>query len=628
MTLTRPTRFAVTAFGLLLAVGWGLSLAQPPLPTSPGLDESWRIGLTLATEHGLRFGRDLVFTFGPLGFALQGIPEPALAGVTALVTALLATVAAGGVFSAVAGRGRLPLKLVAVAALVFVATNVTLDYAALIGVVALLMRAGRYPRAAPVVGLVVGAVGLIGLLSKYTLGFDVLAAGAAVWMVQGVRRPRRRRRATLLAAALCAVVVVLGLAVAFGFSIDALGAYLRSAASISSGYSAGMALRGPRLQIAVALVVAAAIALLAVLAVRERKPAPALLACVVLFLAWKHGFVRQDGHIVYYFDMAAAIAPLLALTVRRNVAVAFGAAATALAVGALLWTQHVVYGSYGAFFHPERIARGAAFVVHPRDVTAALAAQSDAALARDRLPQAVRDRIGTAAFDVLPWEVGIVRADGLRWAPLPVFQAYSAYTPLLDHINRDALVAHGADYALYDYISIDQRYPFGDAPATTAELLCRYAVAVPHVTVGTDEFGGYVLLRRNGTAHCDAEPAGHANAALNVPVAVPRAGTPDAFVVASFALRPTFVTALRTTLWRGPDVAISVHFTDGSEAGYKAVAATLPDGVVVSAFPRDTAEAARLFARRPVRAVRDVTVHAAPGAYVLDGVTFTRERRR
>ncbi len=618
-------RLAVTALGLLLAALWGLSLAQPPLPASVGLDESWRIALTMAAEQGLRFGQDVVFTFGPLGFALQGVADPALAGATAAVTALLAAVAVAGLVSVLAGRGGLPLKAGLVVIVIFVATNVSLDYAALIGVVALMMHAGRYPKAAPLVGLIVGVVGAVGLLSKYTLGLDALAAGAAVWAVEAVRGPRRRRRAALLAAAVCAIVVAAGLAFAFGFSAGALGAYLRSAASITSGYSAGMELRGPRLQVAVALALGAALGALALLAVRERKPAPALLACVVMFLAWKHGFVRQDGHIVYYFDMAAAVAPLLALTVRRNAAVVLGTATTVLAFVALLWTQHLVYGTVGAFFHPERVAQGAAFLLHPRDTTAALAAAGDAALAPDRLPRAVRDRIGTATVSVMPWEIAIVRAGALRWAPLPVFQSYSAYTPLLDRINRDALVSHGADYALYDYISIDQRYPFGDAPATTTELLCRYAVDVPSVTAANAR---YVLLRHGAAAHCDAEPAGRATAAVNAPVPVPAAGSPDAFVVASFALRPTFATALRTALWRGPDVAISARFDDGSTVGFKAVAATLPDGVVVSAFPRDAAEAEQLFARRPVRAVRDVTILAPAGAYVLDGVTFTRERRR
>jgi hypothetical protein len=623
----RPLRLAVTALGLLLAVLWGLSLAQPPQATSVGLDESWRVGLTLATELGLRFGQDVVFTFGPLGFALQGVPDPALAVATACVTALLAAVAVAGLWSALAGRAGIPLKLALIAIVVFVATNVSLDYAALFGVLALLVRAGRYPAAAPYVGVVVGVVGLLGLLSKYTLGIDALAAAAAVWLVGAVRGPRRRRRAALIAAGVSTAIVVLGLAVAFGFSPGALGAYARSAAAISGGYSAGMELRGPRLQVAAALTVGGAVAALAFLAVRERKPAPALMACVVMFLAWKHGFVRQDGHILYFFDTAAVVAPLLAVSLRRNAAMMLGAATTALAIGALVWAHVLVFHTPGRVFEPDRIARGAAFLLHPRRVAAELAAQSDASLTADRLPKAIRDRIGTASVNVLPWETAIVRAAGLRWAPLPVFQAYSAYTPALDALNRDALVTRGADYTLYDYISIDQRYPFGDAPATTTELLCRYAVDAADVP--TEGNRSYVLLRRGATAHCDAEPAGRASgAAVNVPVAVPPAGSPDAFVVASFALRPTFATTLRTALWRGPDTFLSARFADGSTTVYRTVAATLPDGVVVSAVPRDAAEARRFLAHRPVPAVRDVTIVAPPGAYVLDGVTFTRERRR
>ena len=273
-------RLAVTALGLLLAALWGLSLAQPPMPASVGLDESWRIGLTMAAEQGLRFGQDVVFTFGPLGFALQGIADPALAAATAAVTALLAAVAAGGLCERRSrGRGGHPAQAALVGIVVFVATNVTPR----------LRRADRRGRAAgarrpvsrgrAVSGLAVGAVGLMGLLSKYTLGLDALAAGAAVWLVERRARaapppPRRAARRGGCAPPSSRS----GSAVAFGFSLGALGAYVRSAASISGGYSAGMALRGPRLQVAVALAVGAALGALALLAVRERKPAPALLA--------------------------------------------------------------------------------------------------------------------------------------------------------------------------------------------------------------------------------------------------------------------------------------------------------------------------------------------------------------
>ncbi|HYW53862.1 MAG TPA: hypothetical protein VE826_07830 [Dongiaceae bacterium] len=626
MVAPHRMRSAASALGALAAVLWGVSLVRPPAPTGPGLDQSWRIGITLAAEHGLRFGQDVVFTFGPLGFALQGIADPALAAATALVNALLAAVAAVGVWSALSGRGSPVVRVLGAAAIVVFATNITLDYVAVVGVVGLLIRAARYPRAAPLVGLGVGAVALVGLLSKYTLGIDALAAGTAVWLVAAIRGPRRRRRAALTGAAAGYGVALLGLAAAFGFSPAALGAYVRGAVAISNGYSAGMALPGPSAPVAAALAVAGAVLVLATAAARAGKPEQALLAAVVTFLAWKHGFVRQDGHVVYYFGTMAAVAPLLATVLRRGVGLALGTATTALALAAYVWAQGSVFGP-PVLFDPARIAHGAAYLAHPRVSEARIAERTDTALWSDRLPADAAARIGAATFDVMPWETAIVRANGLRWDPLPVFQAYSAYTPSLDRLNRDALAAHGAEFVLFRYISIDDRYPFGDQPATAAELLCRYAVVMPHLT--TQHGDPYVLLRRGGRAHCDGEPLGAADApAMGAPIAVPSAGSRDAFVVASFAVRPTLVARARNALWRAPVIFLDVRYADGSLRRWRTVAATLADGVIVSPAPRDDAEAEAFLAGRPAPAVRSVALDAPPGSFVIDGVTFMRLRRR
>ena len=243
------------------------------------------------------------------------------------------------------------------------------------------------------------------------------------------------------------------------------------------------------------------------------------------------------------------------------------------------------------------------------------------------LPPGVVARIGSATFDVLPWETAIVRANRLRWDPLPVFQAYSAYTPSLDRLNRDVLVAHGAEYALYRYISIDGRFPFGDQPATTTALLCRYAVAVPHLETAHGD--PYVLLRRRAGGHCDGEPLGAIDApAMGAPIAVPPPGSPDAFVVATFAIRSTLVARARNALWRAPTMFLDVRYADGAVRRWRTVAATLGDGVIVSPAPRDDAEAEAFLAGRPAPVVRTVTLDARPGSFVIDRVTFTRQRRR
>ena len=61
---------------LLLSVTYVaiLSVPAPWASYGTGLDPSWILGLNLAHSQGLVAGRDMVFTYGPLGYLLY--PEP------------------------------------------------------------------------------------------------------------------------------------------------------------------------------------------------------------------------------------------------------------------------------------------------------------------------------------------------------------------------------------------------------------------------------------------------------------------------------------------------------------------------------------------------------------------------
>ena len=54
--------------GIFLATGL---LTLPSIITlpAPGTDYSWMVGLNMGMARGFQFGRDIVFIFGPLGFA-------------------------------------------------------------------------------------------------------------------------------------------------------------------------------------------------------------------------------------------------------------------------------------------------------------------------------------------------------------------------------------------------------------------------------------------------------------------------------------------------------------------------------------------------------------------------------
>ena len=158
-------------------------------------------------------------------------------------------------------------------------------------------------------------------------------------------------------------------------------------------------------------------------------------------------------------------------------------------------------------------------------------------------------------------------------------------------------------------------------------LVCRYRpVGRTTREVGPHPF---TLLRRIAAPGCDVEPAGSVHdVAIGKPIDVPPARSPAEFVVATFALRPTALASLRTALWHGAAAFVDAAYADGSVRRWRLVTATLRDGVIMSAVPRDPAEAAAFFAGEPAARVRSVTLVAHEGAYVLDGVTFTRMRRQ
>ena len=350
----QPSRNAGTVASLALAGLWVLYSITPPAPAGISIDPSWRIALTMAARDHLQFGRDIAFTYGPLGYVLAGVADPGLAASSAAIAVFTALIAAAGVWTAAHGRaGPLP-RLALIAVMLLVSSLLGFDYVLFAGIVALLSRFARFPGSAIATGAAVGLIGLFGTLSKFTLGLDVFAAAGAVWLVDFIRGPLRRRRATALALGTAVAIAAIGLAATFRFVPSAAAEYVRTAAQIGAGYSDAMMVSGDNREVVLAAAIAALILAVGVMAWRERKPTIAPLAAIVLFLAWKHGFVRQDAHVIYYFGAAAALAAVIGLTVRRPRAMALGLVATVASAAGFLFIDAREFGAR-PFFSPSRL---------------------------------------------------------------------------------------------------------------------------------------------------------------------------------------------------------------------------------------------------------------------------------
>lgn len=446
-------------------------------------------------------GRDLAFPYGPLGVLLLGPPEVGLA-LSSLVYALTVHLAfcAGLAVLCLRAGSRWLAWLAAAALLAIVAGFYTSPENDLsLAVAALVAPALAGSAIAPLAAVCAGALAALGLLVKLSVGTlaGALALAAAVRLAL-LGRAGRAPLAALVAGG--GGVLTLALPLYFG-GLGTFVDWLRLEASLATGYASAMSVPGRGSLELVGALPLLALPLAALAARRLRAPGAGLWLALLpaLWLAYRHGYVRADGHL-YHFDyllLAWLLLAGVALPAGRARAVWAGVAALSLAVslwtasrverpgaldGVKLWTGQMGVGNLWSYLHftghVEALARASHEWLAPLRV-------ESAAVARWR-------RRGTT-FDVLPWDLLTMPANGLAWRPNPVLQLYQANTRKLDAwVAAHFASAAAPDALVVHFDPIDGRQLLWEAPATWREVLARYEPA------SEQPFPGRLVLAKRG----------------------------------------------------------------------------------------------------------------------------------
>ena len=509
---------------MLIGVAVAINLLTwPSVWVSPqnGLDGSWQIGLHLAADQGLQFGRDIGFTYGPLGFLLFPLlvtgPTYALAFVATFAMRALLVLALVVTARRAFGNGAIAIPIAyAASALLFTFPSEVGGLLALVVALMFIQQPVQTPRGALVVSAWLGVATALLLLIKLDGGMIAIAVlGLTAWM-QG----RGRALATWVGAG---VIVTSGLWLATGNSPMAVPRWMAWSAQLVSGYSGATMLETPgrAWEYAVFLVLAVVLIAMSTYAWRTRpmiqRVALSAVLVVGIWATFKHGFVRHDTHAPFAL---LTIAVLPAVVAWRG---------TALRVAALAM---VVMGFGFAFQSTEQptphlldprgrvsSAYDQALLIVDADARAAQFSADRAYLrGRLRVPAAMVRSIGRSGVHITPYEVAAAWAYNLEWAPLPQFQSYSAWTTALDRVNGDALRGTTAPRFVLraDVPRTDGQSPVWQSPDENLALLCRYR---PVMT------GGRWQLLERGANRCGSPVlVGMAAARAGRAMSVPRAG--------------------------------------------------------------------------------------------------------
>jgi hypothetical protein len=592
-------------------------IPAPPQAPGVGIDASWAYGINLAHAKNLNFGRDVVFTFGPLGYLLYPVP-----GLVAALPAFSYAWAVHLVF--LVGAFLLWRSLGNTSTVLF--TWVTLSAAMLlsdlpferlllsfvsvaIGTQAQLARKGYVSSVhLAFVGLMAGVIPLFRSsdgLEACTI-FYALLGSALVAPSQAIPHvPEITWRELLTCAAAPPAAFTLGYAFV-EHGVSGLWSYVAGSMQIVLGYSEAMAQPGPAYQIVAAGV--SLVVLVLVIPMLVHRPdffRGILPAFIVAFFACKSGLVRQDAPHADLIQVKIAVASLFvlvclnALRDRRLV--------TSWIFASLLFGTVVHIGSSPS--REQAFLRRALLTESVANLSASLNAGSTwdqteslvwQRLSRLRVDVAVADAVSGGTVDDVPSETDVVYANRWHWRPRPVFQSYSAYTPALDQMNAAHLDGRDtADHIIMQWGDIDDRHPLLDDTASWRALFDKYDPEIRR----TDFL---VLKHRVTSRYRDPQLLGSVTATWYSDVSVPNS-EPAGLTMMRAELNRGLYGVLLGALFRNSPVYLHATCASGVQSRWRVNRANLRDGALVAYLPQTLGEVAPYFGQAGANAPDRVT---------------------
>lgn len=472
-----------------LAILLALLLFQSPLPGKPGADPSWSMVLVYAHRHGLQFGSDVAFTYGPYGFLTSrwyydGVPFVKILWESAGKLALAATlvIMAASTFNSWYRFGLFYLGLVFAAQ---ISPDILIFLC--IPLLALCWLLPQHRKSWQVAVALIWMAFLAQIRFHYFM--EALVAITVIipsFLIEG--KPKK----LLLIVSSFAVGFVFFWVIA-GQAVSNLPAYLGSSWEISNGYLAGMAVnRIPTTTWWIVggiclLVIAFILGLLWSRDLRAEKWM-LLYFCCAWYFVWKYGVTRADVvHILLFFPTAfvfCAAAP--GLFQRRHCWSFLDVNLILCLAGLWLYNSaylrnipsnlvHHLHAVPGEIFRPKRQAERFATV--------------EAAMEKAQPSKNLRPIVGEETIDVINFDQYYALREHLNYRPRPVFQSYSAYTPALLKQNLGFYQSSRAPQFVFARLqSVDSRYPAQDDSLLLEELPRRYLM----VKEATD----FLLLHR------------------------------------------------------------------------------------------------------------------------------------
>jgi hypothetical protein len=574
-------RFSKLTIQFLLMLLFFLYLVpiSPSFPTD-GLDPSWQYVVDYAAMQHFRFGVDVIFTFGPLGryWFPHYIYNPESYYAALCISALLSVTLSVALYQMV--RQFSVIKQVLLLLAIFIGMVMSAHFVWFMLPVLLMILA--FKKGANTLDRVVIALLLFFLAFSVLVKFSHLpTAILSVLLIDFyvVYRLKKMPFFSLLFVMLTLVLFVLS-----GQQIFDVGNWFFGSLQTLTGYSESMQINGNPSMVPLFLIILLGFYYFLYQACKQYIALEIalilLLSTAILFMAFKNGFVRHDGHAIQAVgSMAFMFAIMFAYVYSvMDLSRYYKKWFYGLIFLATILSIHVM-GYYQNHINIFQVLSNTVQQFYTNAVLAKNILNSSYKESLDarylNAKQQIKEKLDlsdvSGTVDIYPWDQAYVIANGLDYRPRPLFQSYSVYTPWLIQKNREFLYGDRAPQTiLFGIKDIDNRLPATMEGASWLDIMKLYDV----VRVRN------VFLQLQKTSHSKDYTLNNLESVktlFNQSVKVP---SENVFV--KINVKKNLMGSLVNLLYKMPITEIELEYENGSKEVKRLIPGIVSSGFIIS----------------------------------------------
>lgn len=600
--ILKMKKFVLPLFFIIVSV-W--TLPWPVILPSAGLDPSWIVGIHWAFLENLRFGEDILLNFGPLVFLWYPyLIDYNLWSLSLFFSLFIHFLFIGSIFLLLkkfSAKGYHYIALIPI--LVF--ANPSLDYKSVI--ISLIFLYNFLNSNSKLIWKNIGVLTFVGLLLSITslIKFHIFMMSILTILLFTIASMLTKRSwwdcIYLLSIYFISLIFVWSLA---GQSVSNFVPFLYNALELSSEYNSAMAIEGPHWQIFVGVITILAVLFLLIYSTVKKKEKSfifILLNLGILFVTFKHGFVRHDLHVLVFFQVYLIFLYLLLIISSQEFDVKMrinkikeylpivinGTIIIILLISQCYTTPWILNDNI--MIKQSSYKHSISYIANPNLFDENIRTIKEKIKKDYPLDPQTIEFIDNKTVDIFPWDIALCWAYNFNWSPRPMIQSLTAYTQHIDKINSQHFMGDNSPQAiLYAYKSIDGRYPLFDEPATFRTILCNYTYV--------NKSGGFLLLTHNPKAgNCGFEE-NRGTIKSEIGQAIPIPEYEEGYVFGYIELDYSFVGKIMKIIYKPSPVYIQFKFKgDRYSQKFRFIPDTAKNGVFLSQYVGNLDDLAPIF---------------------------------